>query len=253
MITETHYGFQIKNGVHVSHAAEIRFSDFEKCYLEVREKEKRVLSIEEIKKLPYVERGNPHYALWKTRRRNIKRFLKYLSQKKKPLNILDVGCGNGFFTNLMQAQGQNVMGLDVNFIELRQAAEAFGASKITWVYADIFSDNLPENKFDVITFCSSFQYFENPGQLLKRCKALLNTAGEIHIIDSPVYPEAEIESAKIRSINYFRDIDSEHMLQYYHHTSRQVFDDYDITFRYKPNKFRMKVFKDSPFPWIVVK
>ncbi|MBL0342759.1 MAG: methyltransferase domain-containing protein [Bacteroidetes bacterium] len=97
----------------------------------------------------------------------------------------------------MQSQGHTVMGLDVNLVELNQAVEAFGDSMINWVYGDILSDNLPENKFDVITFCCSFHYFENPSQLLIRCKDLLNSGGEIHIIDSPFYPESKLKPLKI--------------------------------------------------------
>ncbi len=245
-------GFHAENGILVSQAALATFGDFQKNYHEVREKEKRVLSIAEILKLPYVEPTSTDYSLWKTRRHNINRFLKYLSEKKKPLQILDVGCGNGFFTNLMHTQGHSVMGLDVNLVELNQAAEAFEASKITWVYADIFSDDLPEKKFDMITLCSAFHYFENPTQLLRRCKELLHPDGEIHLIDSPFYRETEIEMAKKRSMNYFRSIGNENMHRYYHHNSYKVFDGFDIIFKYKPNKFRRRIFKDSPFPWILI-
>jgi 2-polyprenyl-3-methyl-5-hydroxy-6-metoxy-1,4-benzoquinol methylase len=245
-------GFHIENGVLVSHAAIATFRDFQKNYYEVREKEKRVLSIAEILKLPYVEPTSTDYSLWKTRRYNINRFLKYLSKKKKRLQILDIGCGNGFFTNLMYAQGHSLMGLDVNLVELRQAAEAFGSSTITWVYADIFSDDLPEKKFDMITLCSSFHYFEHPTQLLRRCKELLHPDGEIHLIDSPFYRETEIEMAKKRSMNYFRSIGTENMHKYYHHNSYKVFDGFDIIFKYKPNKLRIRIFQDSPFPWILI-
>ncbi len=252
MNTKKSNGFRIENGVHVSLGAEARFFDFERNYLKVREKEKRVLNIEEIRKLPFVESESADYDLWRTRRHNINRFLKYLAQKNKPLKILDVGCGNGFFTNLMQKQGHFVTGLDVNIVELNQAVEAFGSSNITWVYGDILSDNLPENKFDVITFCCSFQYFEYPKQLLSLCKELLYPGGEIHIIDSPFYPEAEIEAAKHRSIDYFHAMETDTMNKYFHHNSYKIFEDYHIIFKYKPNKLLRKLFKDSPFPWIMV-
>jgi len=252
MNIKTNNGFKLENGVHVSLSIGEKFFDFEKNYLKVREKEKRVLNIEEIRKLPFVESKNADYDLWRIRRRNINRFLNYLAKKNKQLKILDVGCGNGFFTNLMQKQSHFLMGLDVNIVELNQAVEAFGASNITWVYGDILSDNLPENKFDIITFCGSFQYFEHPEKLLNHCKKLLHPGGEIHIIDSPFYPEAEIEAAKHRSIDYFHNMEVDTMNNYFHHNSYKIFDDYNITLKYKPNRFLRKLFKDSPFPWIMI-
>lgn len=252
MNTKTYNGFKIDNGVHISPSAVANFGDFEKNYLEIREKEKRILSIEEIRKLPFIASNSADYDLWRTRRNNINRFLKYLEKKNKQLKILDVGCGNGFFANLMQKQGHYLMGLDVNIVELNQAVEAFGASNITWVYADILSDNLPENKFDIITFCGSFQYFENPKKLLSLCKELLHVGGEIHIIDSPFYHETEIEAAKQRSKEYFHTMETDAMNKYFHHNSFNIFEDYHIALKYKPNMFLTKIFKDSPFPWIMV-
>jgi ubiquinone/menaquinone biosynthesis C-methylase UbiE len=245
-------GFKIVNGVHVSQSAGSKFGNFERSYLEVREKEKRVLSIAEIRRLPDVDKGSGDHKLWKTRRHNIGRFLNYLSRKKKPLHILDVGCGNGFFTNLMRSQGHQVTGLDVNLHELTQAAEAFGHSNITWLYADVFSDSLPGDKFDIITFCCSLQYFKDPERLLQRCRELIRPGGEIHIIDSPFYNEMETEAAKNRSLEYFRSIGAQNMQQYYHHHSFRLLRNYNFIFKYKPNKWRLKIFKDSPFPWIMI-
>jgi ubiquinone/menaquinone biosynthesis C-methylase UbiE len=253
LLNPPHTHFQFQNGVYVSPIAATKFSDFEKNYLAVREKEKRVLSIEAIRDLPHVPKGSVDESLWQTRRQNIQRFMSYLSKKKHSQSILDIGCGNGFFTNLMQTQGHEVMGLDVNLVELQQAVDAFGADHINWLYADVLNDPMPESKFELITFCCSFQYFEHTQELLKHCKTFLKPGGEIHIIDSPFYSQSEQAAAKARSVDYFKRMGAEEMQQYYHHHSMDLFKEFELKFMYRPNRFRTLIFKDSPFPWLMLK
>lgn len=248
-----HTDYQLNDGVLISAKAKEKFSEFEKNYLDVRQKEKRVLSISEIKKLPFVNKSSGDYNLWRTPRHNIFRFLSWIDKKENPLKILDVGCGNGFFTAMMQKRGHKLTGLDVNLPELRQAAEAFGNHEINWLYADVMTDDLPENNFDLITFCCSFHYFPDPKALLNRCKHLLTPKGEIHIIDSPFYSEDAKQAAKQRSLDYFKSIGSENMHKFYLHNSFDVLIEFEIELKYKPNKFRTRLFHDSPFPWILIK
>ncbi len=66
--------------------------EFESVYLKVREKEKRIYSDEELIKLPFASKTNPHKKEWNLRAKSYLRFKEYLRQKKDNLNflILDV-------------------------------------------------------------------------------------------------------------------------------------------------------------------
>ncbi len=247
--------FQKDERVFVSKKAIEKFADFEKAYLSIREREKRVLSIKEIKKLPYPDKNSGDYELWKIRRKNINRFLKHLAEKGEGLKILDIGCGNGFFSNLMAGKKNKVLAVDVNLTELKQAAFAFPNPDIKWYYADILSDTLPEKGFDLITFCTSFHYFDNPPLLLKACLSFLKKNGEIHIIDSPFYDEAGKNSAKQNSEKHFEKMEVMEMKNYYHHNSFSVLDGFNYEFMYRRKSILKRVLRmsDSPFPWIVLK
>jgi len=247
-------GLHKENGVFISPLTQTKFTEFEKNYLLARGKENRILSVQEIRNLPNVPTTYIHYNEWEIRKKNIFRFLKYLSEKKKQLHILDIGCGNGFFTNMM-AKDHRIVGVDVNLLELKQAAEAFPESHIKWYYLDILAEELPENKFDLITFCASFQYFDKPKDLLKRCLHLLNKGGEIHIIDSPFYSSDNLNIARQNSLNYYRSIGTEDMSNYYNHNTFDVLKEYPFKCLYKPSFIRNKLLriKDSPFPWIRIK
>ncbi len=232
----------------------VKFSPHYADDLHLREKEKRVLTIKEIKELPYINVNSSDYELWKIRQKNIERFIKYIKGKNKSLRILDIGCGNGFFTYMLSKPNNVVIGVDVNLTELKLAKEAFPEKNINWYYLDIIEEKLPEEKFDIITFCASFQYFNEPKKLLQICKSLLSSKGEIHIIDSPFYSEKEKHEARLRSLNHFKALNEERMLNYYHHNSYEVLNECNYSFKYKPNYLLNKLLfkKDSPFPWIKI-
>jgi len=254
MDTGQNTNLQFIEGVNVSSFAQKKFSDFEKNYLAVREIEKRILTPEEIKRLPYPRSDSPDSNLWEIRRKNIKRFLNYLADQK-PQRILDIGCGNGFFTNMLAAQGHKVVGVDVNFTELKQAAFVFHDQKINWYYLDILHEPLPEERFEIITFNASFHYFNDQEMLLSKCFTLLKPGGEIHILDSPFYKENEREEAQKRSHAYFKSLNVETMSNHYFHITYSFLKGYNFDFKYKPSHFLNKLFriKDSPFPWLVIR
>ncbi len=145
-----------------------------------------------------------------------------------------------------------VMGLDVNFVELKQADDSFQKKNLSFVYADLFEKTeLQEQKFDIIVFNSCLQYFENLMPLFQIVSDLLLPNGEIHILDTPFYNNNTIENARQRTQTYYENLGFPEMAKnYFHHR----FDDlgkYKI--RHKPLVSFLKYFKkDSPFYWILI-
>ena len=71
-------------------------ADFETLYLQLREKEGRVYPDEHVALLPDVSTTHPHYKEWLVRQESSQKLLRWLKKKKKPLDILEIGCGNGW-------------------------------------------------------------------------------------------------------------------------------------------------------------
>jgi len=69
--------------------------DFSQQYILLRNKEGRIYSDKEIADLPEIDKGHQHYHEWRIRKDTSDRLIKYLINKKKALEILEVGCGNG--------------------------------------------------------------------------------------------------------------------------------------------------------------
>ncbi len=236
-----------------------RGNAFEPLYLQLRTKEKWLLTDEEVKQLPLAEKQSPHYTLWKMRADSATRFTTYLTQKNKPLTILDIGCGNGWLTNYIAAnvKGSNVTGVDINLTELQQAARVFG-SHINWLQADILQTDFMPGCFDIVLMSASFQYFEDASKLIDRLLQFLKPGGEVHILDSPFYTAGEAQQAKQRSIAYFSSMQSAPMQQYYHHHRLEQLSAYRYSVLYQPNRVVATLGKwvgyyPSPFKWVCIK
>lgn len=58
--------------------------------------------------------------------------------------VLDLGCGDGFFTRALATAGaKKVIGIDNSETQLRLAKEKFDSNNIEYKYGDIFKDKLP--------------------------------------------------------------------------------------------------------------
>jgi len=234
-------------------------SAFESTYLKVREKEKRIYSNDELKILPFASVSNQHKKEWKLRAKSLQRFRKYLGTKEYRLNILDLGCGNGWFSGqLSRSLNHNFYNVDVNLTELKQGRRVFTSEQIKFIYSDIFTAEFPKALFKVVIVNAAIQYFPDLKKLLEKLFALITADGEIHIIDSPFYFHNEVKNARKRTADYYNSIGFPEMTNnYFHHTFHEL-SDFKTEILYNPFsvlKKLGKIFltKDSPFPWIRIK
>jgi ubiquinone/menaquinone biosynthesis C-methylase UbiE len=246
----------LNNGVYI--ITEIN-NEFESVYLKVRDNEKRIYSDEELKKLPFASDINPHKQEWIKRSKSYHRFNKYLKAKRENLNILDLGCGNGWFCGqLANSFNHSFYCADVNLAELKQGRKAFDSEQLKFIYADIFTAEIPESLFDMIIINAAVQYFPDLKKLTKKLLSLINEDGEIHIIDSPFYSENEVNNARERTRAYYSSLNFPEMEErYFHHTYKEL-SEFNTNTLYNPASLRQKIKRlilsnDSPFPWIVIR
>lgn len=235
-----------------------RDDPFEADYLAIRNEEKRIYSDEQLRSLPLVDKEHPHRQEWAIRQKGLERLLEYRRKHPSIKSILDLGCGNGWMSNALARQsGATVIGLDMNSGELQQAASVFqDVAHLRFCYGDIFDDIFPETTFDMIICASSVQYFPDISALLDRLLSLLSDAGEIHILESPFYANADIEAAARRSADYFLRMGFPRLAQHYHHHRSSDLEVFNPEFLYDPATLLQKIRRrlgaknNSPFPWI---
>jgi len=250
-----HQHLSIKNGVYCLSSIQ---DEFEQAYIAVREKEGRVLHDDEVLSLPHLPIQHPRRKEWLKRNFTLRKVLPFI-KKLGPHRIMDLGCGNGWFTNcLAQETHASVTGVDMNMTELKQATRLFERKNCHFVYGDIFSDQWPEHYFDTITLNACVQYFPDLDQLISKLLELLRPNGTIHLLDSPFYDISEVKLAKERTAVYYQQQGIPEMIPFYHHHHWRDLGKYDFEILYQPNSMMNrwigKLDKTvSPFPWIMVK
>lgn len=254
MTINTHIDLEFIDGIWIEEEARQRFHSFEDQYILIRDKEQRIFSIDEIRRLPKVKEGHKHAAEWKIREKSIERFVRFL-KKKKVAAALDIGCGTGFFANMLSQHCTKVSGVEVNLTELKQAAEAFKTNEKTeWYYTDILGRKVfNENTFDLITFCCSFQYFPDIKEILDTCFYYLKPGGSVHIIDTPFYSREEQLKAKKATHSYYQNMGCDALAKHYFHHTWEDIEPYHPIIHYQKSKGVLSSLfsrHDSPFPWI---
>lgn len=227
---------------------------WEQKYIEVRKAEGFLFSDDDVLSLPSRPRTDKNVDLWRIREHSADQLLQYV-QNSKAHRILDLGCGNGWFTNkLVKAMpDREIEGWDVNKTELAQARRVFNLAS-TFHYVDIFGKEI-SCQFDTIILNSVFQYFSDARKTLCRLQQLLSEGGEIHIVDTPFYTKKTVSAARSRTQNYYTELGFPMMTEHYFHHCYEDIGDMDFSILYAPtnwlNKIKRKAGRPlSPFPWL---
>lgn len=184
------------------------------------------------------------------RRHSTRRFIKYLRRRKKPLEILEIGCGNGWLSaQLAMEPSWMVTGMDINTEELGQAKRVFQKySNLNFIPGDLRQVKL-NSRFDVILFAASIQYFPFLAEIVGVASDYLKPGGEIHIIDTVFYAEEEVEAAMKRSESYYISLGYPEAARFYFHHTREELGITGSKILYDPRTFMNKLFRKNPFYW----
>ena len=108
-----------------------------------------------------------------------KEILKELKWKSK--NVLDVGCGTGFFAYNAAKKGANVLGIDFSEQAIKIAKKKYKKSNLSYEQADV---NNISGKYDVIVSIGTLEHMDDPLKILKLFKKHISPKGKI-IVTSP--------------------------------------------------------------------
>lgn len=234
-------------------------------YLRARAIEGRLYPDSLVASLPRVPDDHPLAGEWRLRADSAARLTAYVAtlaeSRGHPLAILEIGCGNGWLANaLAGVPGTDVVGLDVNHLELEQARRVFRAPNLSFLEGDVRAF-VPTERPDVIVLASVVQYVPDVATVLRRLAAALASGGELHVLDSPIYATVELAAARARTVAHYDGIGVPEMVEAYHHHS---WDDFasarlNLDVLYRPDalvsRFERRLLRwpRSPFPWLRIR
>lgn len=239
--------------IDASNAPEDAKSDFEKAYLTLRQKEGRVYDDEIVRNLPKLPNSHSLIKEWRIRAHSANKLSQYL-KTKKPESIVEVGCGNGWLTNLLASiLATPCCGIDINTPEIQQAQRVFhDSTHASFILADplqVFWGS----RYDCVILASSIQYFKNLQEIIRHVLTWTRANGELHILDSPIYAPNELERARERSRKYFSEAGNPEMMSYYFHHSWKDLEPFDFRIVQGPPKWLRPMTHASPFPWVIIR
>jgi SAM-dependent methyltransferase len=143
--------------------------------------------------LPFKDLTRNFSADWAIRARSfqvlVKQVLTPLQKRfQRFLNILDLGAGNGWLSNRLAGQGNNIVAVDL-LVNEQDGLGAWKHYEHPFVPVQAEFNRLPVmNDFiDVAIFNASFHYSENYEETLAETLRVLNENGLVVIVDSPIY------------------------------------------------------------------
>lgn len=116
-------------------------------------------------------------------------FQHHLNNLKKPLKVLDIGCGRGETSVLLAQQGHEVHAVEPSLAMCEVIASL--SSKFSLpikAYQAIGEtiDLLSEEDFDLCIFNASFHHCEDPSRVLENCYKKLKRKGKIFLLNEPI-------------------------------------------------------------------
>lgn len=111
-------------------------------------------------------------------KRRAKRVIEDLELKNGD-NILEVGCGNGYYLSLLNRLGLNIslIGLDNDPPAIRDAAKFIGDRKVKLIIADASKIPFPSKSFDKIVMSEVIEHVKNEKKVLNEVIRVLKTGG----------------------------------------------------------------------------
>jgi len=146
--------------------------------------------------LPYVDTTGRNGDAWRIRSRSFDYFVRKIlapfeGRLRRPLDVLDLGAGNGWMSWRLMKRGHHVMAVDIFTDRLDGLGAIRRYARLDAIAADF--DQLPVagQSFDLVIYNASLHYSPNYARTLKEARRCLRPDGRIIVLDSPVYRKPE--------------------------------------------------------------
>lgn len=110
----------------------------------------------------------------------------FISREKSKVKVLDLGCGNGSFSNLLATQGFEVTGIEESASGIAQAQQAY--PKCRFIQGNIYALDLTDlyQSFDIVLSAEVIEHLFYPKELVRVARQCLYPGGSL-ILTTPYH------------------------------------------------------------------
>jgi ArsR family transcriptional regulator len=109
-----------------------------------------------------------------------------------PLDVVDIGCGEGYLTLEAARWARRVVGIDRSAAVLaraRQLADRRRVTNVTWKRGDIEKLPAPDGSFDVALLSQTLHHAADPGRAIHEAARVLRPGGRVLVLDLRTHDE----------------------------------------------------------------
>lgn len=121
---------------------------------------------------------------------------KFLLPKIKEKIVIDFGCGNGKYAELLSNKTAKYIGIDVSNEQIKRARRKFNNSKkVSFIHSSVEKIKLPSNYADVVISSwaiSTINGYTRKSKSIKEALRILKKGGKIFLIENDIGGEFEI-------------------------------------------------------------
>ena len=141
--------------------------------------------------LPHVDADDPHAAIWRVRAASYQALIAQVvrpCEQALPLQIVDLGAGNGWLSYRLSRRGHRLAALDLHGDE-RDGLGAWSHYDATFtpIEADFSRLPLAAAQADLVIFNAALHYADDPVSVLAEARRVLRAGGQLVVLDSPTY------------------------------------------------------------------
>jgi SAM-dependent methyltransferase len=164
-------------------------------YARYRAEEGRGYATTQLLQLPYLKDG-PHVSQWAIRARTFDAFMAKVlrpaaARQHRPLDVLDLGAGNGWLSYRVALEGHRAFALDIR----NDSVDGLGASapfrraapSMECLVAPFDTIPLSRASVDMAVFNASLHYATDLRAVLREAVRITRPGGQIAILDTPFY------------------------------------------------------------------
>lgn len=156
-------------------------------------------ALSRLKRLAYRHRHDFHYL----RRIQWEIIESYLEPRRGEY-ILDVACGDGYYSRKMAASGARVAAIDLEPSRIRNARTYHNVPGVDYWLADAEALPFPDRTFDKVVSVCALEHFHDPQSAITEMRRVLKPGGILVLhVDSFTYRNISPELREHHRVNYY--------------------------------------------------